>query len=250
MQFRTADRGLRRGFFDQSIESRAACLCSLRAVAVLYPVTIPRFEETPWSSVECAGQAKMSARRREALEFICRTYRPPLLQQLLGWGYSMPDAEDLVQGFFLYFIRANVVARADRRKGRFRSFLIAVLRHYVAKQRLHARLKRGGDCSFVSVEEPENGALALPAADVPSPVPQCDREWAAEIAQRALVRLRDAPAEVAAPGDDFALRSLPDAGALSRAAAGRGGEVRSARRGDGRMGLPEGVNLRLGRRGR
>lgn len=159
------------------------------AIASYHPL-IPRFEPTAWDFVwqaQCAAERE----RRAGLEFLCQTYRPPLLSLLLGWGYSQPDAEDLVQGFLLYFIRTNAVAKADPSKGRFRNYLVAVLKHYVAKQRARAAAaKRGGWLRLVALEALPQEVIKCDAGYLPERIPQCDREWADEIARRVLARLR------------------------------------------------------------
>ena len=137
------------------------------------------------------AHCRAEARRRAALDYLCRAYRPPLLSILLSWGHPQPDAEDLVQGFLLYFIRTNAVAKADPKKGRFRNFIVGVLKHYVAKQKLReARLKRGGWCRFVAFDALPSGGIAFDAGYLPDQVPKCDRDWAAGVSERALQRLQ------------------------------------------------------------
>ena len=86
-----------------------------------------RFESTHWSVVLAAGRADdVSAQARAALSRLCQTYWTPLYGFVRGRGYSVHDAEDLTQGFFVHLIHA----RAGREQGKFRSFLLASLKNF------------------------------------------------------------------------------------------------------------------------
>jgi RNA polymerase sigma-70 factor (ECF subfamily) len=68
-------------------------------------------------------------------------------------GYSPEDAQDLVQGFFLHLIEDKTLSRVNRSKGKFRSFLLASLKNYLANETDRARcLKRGGKAAFVHID--------------------------------------------------------------------------------------------------
>ena len=88
-----------------------------------------------------------------ALSRLCRDYWPPLYSFVRRRGYAPADAQDLVQGFFACFLRSKAYMHAERAKGKFRSFLLASLKHYMANvwDREHA-LKRGGDYEFVLLD--------------------------------------------------------------------------------------------------
>jgi hypothetical protein len=106
-----------------------------------------RFPETSWGIV-LATRASADAGR--ALEVLCRRYWPPVYASLRRKGFEPATAEDLTQGFFLHLIEHGIVARADPRRGRFRSFLFGALRWFLANDRERLRaLKRGGDSVFV-----------------------------------------------------------------------------------------------------
>jgi RNA polymerase sigma-70 factor (ECF subfamily) len=110
------------------------------------------FHTTHWSVVLAARQADPPG-ARQALEQLCRAYWYPLYAYLRREGWSEPDAEDLTQGFFAHLFEHQTLDRATREKGRFRSFLLASLKYYVAGQRAREqRQKRGGGRTLVSLD--------------------------------------------------------------------------------------------------
>lgn len=91
---------------------------------------------------------------RTALAQLCQTYWPPLYTYVRRRGYSVHDAEDLTQGFFAHLIEHKIYTRTDQQKGKFRSFLLASLKHFLSDARDREQtLKRGGDRVFVPLEE-------------------------------------------------------------------------------------------------
>jgi RNA polymerase sigma-70 factor (ECF subfamily) len=91
---------------------------------------------------------------RAALAQLCQTYWAPLYSFVRSRGYAVHDAQDLTQSFFVYLIEQKIYARADRQQGKFRSFLLASLKNFLADayDREHA-LKRGGTCDFLPLKE-------------------------------------------------------------------------------------------------
>ena len=113
------------------------------------------FGPTHWSVIVAAGKTQSDPEiARAALAQLCQTYWPPLYTYVRGRGYSVHDAQDLTQGFFAYLIEHKIHLRADREKGKFRSFLLASLKNFLshAREREQA-LKRGGDREFISLDE-------------------------------------------------------------------------------------------------
>src|ERR1051325_10717524 len=92
------------------------------------PSTAPNFAVTRWSVVLAAGQND-SISASEALENLCRTYWPPLYAFVRRQGCSPADAQDLTQEFFARLLAKNYLSAVDSAKGRFRSFLLAALKH-------------------------------------------------------------------------------------------------------------------------
>src|SRR5512136_1255134 len=104
----------------------------------------PLFATTHWSVILAAGQGD-TPQSAAALEKLCRTYWYPLYAFVRRQGYGHEDAQDLTQSFLLQLLERGSFARVDRGKGRFRSFLLGGLKHFLADQREHASAqKRGG----------------------------------------------------------------------------------------------------------
>ena len=91
------------------------------------------FATTHWSLVVAAGGPKTSE-SSAALETLCRIYWYPLYAYVRRFGYDVERAEDTVQGFFLHFLQQQSLLSARQDRGRFRSFLLACLKHYMANE--------------------------------------------------------------------------------------------------------------------
>ncbi|NIP56356.1 MAG: hypothetical protein GWN55_07815 [Phycisphaerae bacterium] len=110
-----------------------------------------QFATTHWSLVgEARGDEAGQTRAREALEELCRTYWYPLYAFVRSRGYSAVDAQDLTQAFFTQIIEKGGFASADRRRGRFRSYLLGAMKHFLANEWHRAQTqKRGGQVQFI-----------------------------------------------------------------------------------------------------
>jgi RNA polymerase sigma-70 factor (ECF subfamily) len=143
------------------------------------------FATTRWSLVMAARAEGPEA--RDALESLCRAYRPAVLAFVRGWGYSRADAEDLTQGFFARFLEKRVHAAADPARGRFRVFLRTALHNFVATARTSANAGRRRAAGPAVDIEPDE----LPTnADADLPDRAFERAWALLVVNRALQRLR------------------------------------------------------------
>lgn len=150
------------------------------------------FPETVWSSLlEKSGP--VTPERGQAMNRLAEIYWRPVYKFIRTEGRSsIEDAKDLTQEFFSYLLNGDVLARYDRTKGRFRSFLKGVLRNFLSVERRDAsRLKRGGGRHIVSLdvaglETPE--FLAERERSTPEQV--FDRQWASEILAESLAELR------------------------------------------------------------
>jgi RNA polymerase sigma factor (sigma-70 family) len=113
------------------------------------------FVATQWSVILAAGASQATAETsRAALASLCQTYWPPLYAYARAHSWSIHDAQDLTQGFFAYLIAHETYKRADRSKGKFRSFLLASFKNFLCDARDRERaLKRGGGCDFVPLDE-------------------------------------------------------------------------------------------------
>jgi hypothetical protein len=92
---------------------------------------VNRFHATRWSVVLLSAQSRASG-CKEAFAELCRLYWYPLYGFIRHRGYSVEDAQDLAQGFFLHLIERKTLRRVDRSKGKFRSFLLASLQYYLS----------------------------------------------------------------------------------------------------------------------
>lgn len=108
------------------------------------------FATTDWNVVLAAQHAPES-RAEEALDELCSTYWHPLYAYVRGRGYRVEEAQDLTQEFFARFIAKQYLRHVGQEKGRFRSFLLACIKHFLADEwdKDHA-IKRGGQIHFLS----------------------------------------------------------------------------------------------------
>src|SRR6266487_851974 len=113
------------------------------------------FATTQWSMILAAGRSQADPEvARAALAQLCQTYWAPLYGFVRSRGYTVHDAQDLTQSFFGYLIEHKIYARADRQKGRFRSFLLASLKNFLADVSDRERtLKHGGGQDFLPLHE-------------------------------------------------------------------------------------------------
>lgn len=155
-----------------------------------------RFGATPWTDVTLARQTASLA-GRSALERLCHLYWYPVYAHIRRCGHNAHDAEDLAQEFFALLIEKNYLGAADRRRGRFRSFLlVAVNRFLVNAFHRERALKRGGAQVFVSIDAQaaEHWLESEPMTGL-SPDQSFDRTWARNVLDQALARVRGDYAE-------------------------------------------------------
>jgi len=150
------------------------------------------FTTTEWSVVLQARQDG-HPNAAKALESLCRTYWPPLYAYARREGLPPADAQDVTQEFISHLLRRNDLATVSPDKGRFRSFLLAALKHFLVSQwRAQRALKRGGGAEFIDWETSGAEKLCAPELiDQLSPDKAFDRRWALTVMSRALDRLRD-----------------------------------------------------------
>ena len=134
---------------------------------------------------------------RKALAELCKTYWRPIFAFICRRGYSVPDAQDLTQDFFVKILECNWLEHADPNRGRFRSLLLTSLQNFLnsAAERTHTH-KRGGDVEFVSwddwmAEAPSQLSISAQALDSLPPERLFDLRWAATVVEQALRRLRE-----------------------------------------------------------
>ncbi len=150
-----------------------------------------RFVTTHWSVV-LSATGPNAPRAVEALEKLCRTYWYPLYAYVRRCGYGADDAQDLTQEFFARLLAKHSLASADQAKGRFRSFLLGALKHFLADEKDRATAqKRGGGQPLSSWEQPlAEERFCQEPADELTPDKLFDRRWALTVLERAVSRLR------------------------------------------------------------
>ena len=152
------------------------------------------FAPTHWSVILAAGRSEADPKlARAALAQLCETYWAPLYSFVRSRGYTVHDAQDLTQSFFAYLIEHKIYARADRQKGKFRSFLLASLKNFLADayDREQA-LKRGGGRDFLPLKEEqvkEAESLFQTHSDVAREDRVFERTWAEALVTAGLGRL-------------------------------------------------------------
>ena len=152
------------------------------------------FPSTHWSVVLAAGRSQAEPEiAHAALAELCQIYWAPLYGFVRSRGYTMHDGQDLTQSFFAYLIEHKIYVRVDRQKGRFRSFLLASLKNFLAdaSDREHT-LKRGGGQSFLPLlEEQIEEAESLFQNHRTSSTEELifDRSWAEALVAAGLERL-------------------------------------------------------------
>jgi RNA polymerase sigma-70 factor (ECF subfamily) len=159
--------------------------------------TVPRevagFTPTHWSVVLAAADRADSTHARDALEKLCRNYWLPIYVFVRRQGHSPHDAQDLTQGFFARLLEKNFLAGVQREKGRFRSFLLASLKHFLANEwDKAAAQKRGGGQVPISIDtELGESSFGLEPADTLTAEKIYERRWALALLEQVLRRLRD-----------------------------------------------------------
>ncbi|MEY2409488.1 MAG: hypothetical protein QOF48_2158 [Verrucomicrobiota bacterium] len=149
------------------------------------------FATTQWSTILAAG-ADSSPQAQGALERLCRAYRYPLYVHVRRLGWKPEDAEDMTQEFLARFIGRNYLQRADPERGRFRSFLLTSLKHFLADEwdKLQTQ-KRGGGRPPLSWDDlsPEERYRMEPAETL-TPDLAYEKRWAGMLLERVLDQLR------------------------------------------------------------
>lgn len=161
--------------------------------------TAGAFVTTRWTVV-LGATGTDTTHARTALEELCRTYWRPIYAFVRRQGHGPHDAQDLTQEFFGRLLASGSFGKVDPARGRFRSFLLASLKHFLANEWDKLRtLKRGGGFRIVPLEaEAERDetrfgvgtVVADPAGAAASPERAYDRQWALALLERVLERLR------------------------------------------------------------
>ena len=181
------------------------------------------FNTTHWSVVLLAGQGQ-SPESAEALEKLCRIYWPPMYAFIRSRGHRQEDAQDLTQEFFRLLLERHDFDAVDPRKGKFRTFLLSALSHFLSNQRDRTTaLKRGGGKPLISLDELQAESCRVEPASGLSPDKLFDVRWATTVLERALIELEQELTAAGRAGQLGELRHFltddPDDGDYASAAA-------------------------------
>jgi RNA polymerase sigma-70 factor (ECF subfamily) len=150
------------------------------------------FATTHWSVVVAAGDSSAPV-ARDALEKLFGTYWYPLYAYIRRRGYGPHDAEDLTQGFFAWLLQSHHLRLADSERGKFRSFLLIRLKHYLSDNRKkdHAQ-KRGGGQPIISLDaQLAEDRYGLEPVTELTPERIFERRWALAVLEQSVARLRE-----------------------------------------------------------
>jgi len=157
-----------------------------------------RFRKTLWTSLLRAKDKKSSG-YQSAINYLVATYWKPVYFYIRRKGYDVETAKDLTQSFFTIFLEKEYINSVDRAKGKFRTFILAALNHFLSKEREYLRAqKRGGSkiiqsLDFAKAETDLSAGQAgihYQPADKETPERILTRAWAQAILQQALTNLR------------------------------------------------------------
>lgn len=150
-----------------------------------------RFRVTHWSVVLAAGRSE-STHAQAALEQLCANYWHPIYFYVRRQGHSPADAQDLTQEFFARLLARNDLAAVDRSKGRFRSFLLASLKHFLANEWDKAKAqKRGGGQLPLSIDaSTAESSYAFEPAENITPDKLYERRWALALLGQVMSQLK------------------------------------------------------------
>lgn len=154
------------------------------------------FATTRWTVVRAAGQSP-TPQATVALEELCRTYWYPLYAYVRRRGHPKEDAEDLTQAFFARFLARNYLDTLDSEKGKFRAFLLAALKHFLANEwdRMQCQKRGGGDLALSLDWHDADTRYQMDPADTLSPDILYDRTWAMALLERVILRLGELESE-------------------------------------------------------
>jgi RNA polymerase sigma-70 factor (ECF subfamily) len=150
------------------------------------------FPTTHWSLIRAAGGTE-SPETAAALETLCRIYWHPVYAYIRRWGRNPEDARDLTQDFFAQLLEKKVIGRADPSRGRFRSFILGLLKYFLRHEHRNAQAKkRGGDYRIVSWDQKvAESRLGYSGVDDESPDRIFERRWAQTVLEHAAAQLRE-----------------------------------------------------------
>jgi RNA polymerase sigma-70 factor (ECF subfamily) len=150
------------------------------------------FNTTHWTMVLACEDESDSSRAQEALARLFQTYWYPLYAYVRRRGYGEHDAEDLVQAFCLHLQEKHALVKADRQRGKFRTFLLSSLQNFLAHERERSQAqKRGGGRELIRLDAEEADArYQLEPAHSVTPETIFEKRWAHALLEQTVSDLR------------------------------------------------------------
>jgi RNA polymerase sigma-70 factor (ECF subfamily) len=150
------------------------------------------FAATRWTLVLAAAPGKASVRATDALAELCRVYWYPLYAYVRRRGFDTHESEDLTQEFFARLLAKDFLVGVKPEKGKFRSFLLASLKHFLANEwDCSQAQKRGGGQAVLSLDTLDAGRrYSLEPSQNLTPEKLFERQWALTILEQVLARLQ------------------------------------------------------------
>ena len=150
-----------------------------------------QFQTTHWGLVLAAGE-RFSETGKAALERLCAIYWYPIYAYVRRQGQTVENAQDLTQEFFVRLLENQSLKVADPQRGRFRSFLLTALKHFLVNEWERTRAaKRGGASAFLSWDELNaEGRYGAEPIDGLTPDRIYEKRWAVTLLEQSLARLR------------------------------------------------------------
>lgn len=150
----------------------------------------PVFVTTRWTRVRQAGEAGGDD-AQAALASLCQDYWRPLYHYARRQDHSPEEAQDLTQGFLCSLLERQALSRANRERGRFRSFLLGSFQNFIGNERRRASAQKRGGGLIVSLEAEAEAGFAPGAGETRTPAEEFERTWALALLDRVMGRLRD-----------------------------------------------------------
>ncbi len=168
--------------------------------------------------MNCAQLRGFSPQSKAALAALCEIYWFPLYAYVRRSGYTSHDAQDLTQEFFAQLLEKDFLQSVDHRRGKFRSFLLAALKHFLSHQRERARAKkRGGGRVTLSLDfAVAENRYKLEPEDPSTPERLYHRRWALTLLDRVVRRLGEEHAGCGKAETFASLKEFLTAGKESR----------------------------------
>jgi RNA polymerase sigma factor (sigma-70 family) len=149
------------------------------------------FATTHWTVVLAAGK-RHTPQSDTALEELCKSYWFPLYAYVRRRGQTKENAEDLTQAFFARLLAKNFLENVGSEKGKFRAFLLASLKHFLANEwdKSQAQKRGSGEIHLSLDWQTADTKFQVAAVNEPSPDRAFDREWALALLAKVIERLQ------------------------------------------------------------